>query len=215
MGQVLPNDELYDALVEAGWFEALPDPSVIIDASYNTPKHVESVLKNYDRFRRSLFTRFGFGAVGTFLNANGMVLDLVFMALVAYGEFSTETGDLYLECVEALSNQYYGEAVYNPGPMQCGGACTFERQLRWATQMEAWYSSGFAGMFISSNAWMSHLSAGQMAINQYSLCEDSSWFWGDVAEADLANYHVVRYRFSNPPTYPGKPYFIVYKLWGP
>jgi RHS repeat-associated protein len=212
-GQVMSNAEIFDAMVDYGWFDPLPSTSAILDSRYNTVDRVEAVIRNYDQFRRSLFTEQGFSAIGNSLESNGLLTDQVFMALIAYGEFAVESGDLYLECIEALSNQYYGEAVREPGPMQCGGKCSLENQLRWATQMQAWYSKDFKSVLIGTRSWTGQLNAAQMAIDQYQYGEDSSWFWGNVSEADLARYNIVKRRDSG--VYPGKPYFIVYRLGKP
>lgn len=132
------------------------------------------------------------------------------MAMIAGGEFATESGEAYLESTEALSNQYYSQKSI-PGPMKCEGNCTMAQQLLWATQMEAWYSESFVG-YISTGAWISQLGAAQSAIDNYHHGADTSWFWGEVSEGDLFRYALtITPVLHEPVVYPNKPYFIVYE----
>ena len=210
-GKLLSNSKIYDKLIDEGWIISMPDPSLIYESRYNTLARVEMVLTNYDKTRKMLFTKYGWGAFGKYLDYNARLYDNVFMAMIAAGEFSNESGYAYLESIEALSNQYFGEVVDNSGPMQCYGKCSLENQLRWATQMEAWYSEGFVNQYIATNSWMTQLGAAQMAIDRYYFGIDTSWFWGDVSESDLSNYDIVLTVHHDPPVYPMKPYFIVYE----
>ena len=216
-GKSLSNAEIYDVLVDEG-FMSLPDASVIYDSKYNNLSRVAGVLANYDNARKALFTKYGWGAIGKYMNYSGKLNDDVFMAMIIQGEFASESGEAYDEALEALSNQYYREVAKITGPMQCNGSgfkgCTFNQQLLWATQMQAWYSPSFVSNVVNNDAWMMQQNSANSAIGGYQHGADKSWFWGDVSEADKAKYNVTAYSY-NPVNEP-KPYFIVYsnKIYG-
>ena len=96
--------------------------------------------------------------------------------------------------------------------MSWSGHCTLSQQLLWATQMQAWYSTSFVEKFVTTDLWMGNLDIAQDAAERYYYGEDTSWFWGNVTKDDLAKYKIVQQVFHDPPTYPGKPYFIVYEF---
>ena len=211
-GNLLNRSALYDAYVNFGFFVPLPDPSKIFDSRYNTMKRVINVLANYDASRRALFIKYGM----EFIDHFGKILDEVFMALIIAGEFGVEKSisDSYYNALEALSNQYKGTLVRNPGPMQCLGACKLSDQLLWATQMEAWYSAGFVTNTIRNDAWLTYFDDAKRAKRGYAYGPDTSWFWGNVSEQEKKGYGVVYERRTN--VYSGKPWWIVYayKIYG-
>ena len=211
-GQLLNNADLYDSLVDSGFFSMMPDPSDIYNSSWNTMSRITRVLTNYEQARRALFIRFGLEAV----DISGKIHDDVLMALFVAVEFGSDIDDfvLYAQGKEALSNQYFGETKTNRGPMQCLGNCTLLEQLLWATQMEGFYgNANFVDEYIDNDAWTQHWEAGMQAAAGYSYGEDTSWFWGNVSEADLSRYEytIIRQNYE----YPGKPYFIIYDYENP
>jgi len=182
-------------------FSPYPEVSTIGSA------HAYQTLKHYEEARRELFIRYGWSAI----QADGMIRDRVFMALVLASEVGNLRHDrqLYDEAVEALSNQYHGETKEILGPMRCRGKCNLLLQLRWATQMEAIYGrEDFASTFAAGGLWESHIEGAQRAINGFAIGADTSWFWGNIEEERLVCYQIVVKRRTN--TYPGKPYFIIY-----
>ena len=139
----MSNEELYnDYLIEEGSFVPLPEPYEIYDPDYNNYNRINAVLQNYENARKLIFLEYGWSSIGRYLENNGKLTDKVFMAMLAAGEFASETGEAFLESIEALSNQYYSQkSIY--GPMQCFGSCDFITQILWATQMAAWFSNNF------------------------------------------------------------------------
>ncbi len=208
MGKLLSNSEIYDILLTENWIEPLPDASIIFIADYNSMSRVNGVLANYEKTRKYLFAKHGWDAFGRFFDQTGKLFDNVFMAMVAMGEFASKTGEAFLESIEALSNQYYGDIMDNPGPMQCSGNCSFTQQLLWATQFEAWYNSEFFDKYVKTGAWMGQLDTAQKAVNRYSNGEDTSWFWGNVTKDGQTKYALTITPVLSD--YPEKPWFIVY-----
>jgi hypothetical protein len=203
-----PTDrgEQYDFLLDKGIIEKLPDQSTIYDPRYNTSDRVTDVLANYEAARRELFIRYGFDA----LESSGKIKDEIFLALIIAAEFGIEINNpaSFNEAVEALSNQYHSNRR-NPGPMRCRGSCTLQQQLLWATQMQGWYSTSFMKQAVLNGSWIRHRSAALGAMNGYSYGEDTSWFWGNVSDADLARFKNTYKRKTE--VYPGKPWWIIYE----
>jgi RHS repeat-associated protein len=176
----------------------------VYNPRYNTPGRVDGVITNYHQVSSTLFNLYG----NKYIDSSGKIDDTAFMSITGYAEFGTQQGAVYNEAIEALSNQYYGNIFKETGPMQCSGHCTLEDQLLWATQMEAWYNNDHLEDLLPNIDLAGPSSIGAQAQNKFFSGIDSSWFWGNVTEAEMANYNVVASVMNN--AYPGKPYFIVY-----
>lgn len=148
--------------------------------------------------------QFGWKAV----DRNGKINDDIFMSITGAAEFGTLSNDIrtYFEAIEAMSNQYYSDSG-NPGPMQCYGSCNIADQLLWATQMEAWYGSNLTTEYVVNAAWQAHEKIGFLALRGFAFGADTSWFWGNVDEADFVRFEITA---TGKSYYPGLSHFIVY-----
>ena len=171
-------------MVSNGSFESVPNiDDIDWNPNYGPIERLESVLNQYERLRRELFTSYGF----QYVDEHGKINDEVIMALIIGTEFPGKPDSLiYKEALEGLSNQY--DSVKQPsGPMQCNHGCSITTQILWASQMEGIYAHPNDVLDkVTNGTFTTFLPDALKAKNGFSVGVDDSWFWGNVTQSGLA-----------------------------
>jgi len=202
-----PDDDDNDNLPNLPNIEDIPNPTGWGPGVRN------ETLKYYLSIRKLLWQQCSTQCVDP---VTGMIKDEYLVALIILGEFGAYKGgpdnNVYLEGLEAISNQYYSAAdlgFSQVGGMLCNGSCTAGTQLSWLYDIEAVRSDNLVGL-VSRGLVSNYLNDAKLAVapGGFTNGVDSSWFWGNVSQAELSNYFVTAQ--TSDTYYDETDYFIVH-----
>jgi hypothetical protein len=192
----------------------LPDINEIPDPEGRAPLVGQATLEAYKSIRSRLWKQCSSTCVDP---VTGMIGDAYFVALIIieFGNFKdTLDHNVYLEGVEAVSNEYYSAAdlayYTTTGNMLCRGKCTINTQLSWMYDIEFFRKVDFLRL-VDQREYEKYLYHANLAIAPGGFSHgpaDLSWHWGNVARAELKNF-CIEAQTSNQ-DYEGYDVFIVY-----